>query len=171
MRHIFILLTFVFALILEISFFSRLSFFGFYPNIFLMFLVASFFILPELWVFNMTFFGLLTVGLFMPISWGLLILPVFFIFIILFLLHKYIFTNINFIVIFFMSTIATIFYNFSLLLFYFLWGQKIDIIFFVKSYLFLGIILNGLLAAFWFYLIKTFWESFLKKESYARLLR
>lgn len=171
MRHVFILLVFFFALIVEISVSSRLSFFGLYPNIFLMFLISSFFIVPELWVFNMTFFGLLVLGLFMPIAWGLLILPVFFIFINLFLLHKYIFTNINFLVIFLMSIVATIFYNLSLLLFYFLRGQKVDVIFFIKTSLVFNLIINGFLAAFWFYVIRSVWENFLKKESYSRLLR
>jgi hypothetical protein len=171
MRHIFIVLVFLIALIAEVSVSSRIGFLGLYPNIFLMFLVASFFILPEVWVFNMTFLGLLVVGLFVPISWGLLILPAFLIYIILYLLHKYIFTNINFLVIFLMSIVATIFYNFSLAFFYFLWGQRIDIVFFLKTSLVFNLIINGFLAAMWYYLIKSVWENFLKKESYSRLLR
>jgi len=171
MRRIFIVFCFLVALFLEISVFSRYGFLGVVPNVFLMFLISSFFLLPELWVFIMAFTGYLVIGLFLPITWGALALPVFFIFIVIYLLHKYVFTNINFIIIFLMSLIATVIYNVSVILFYLLWGQKIDFLFFIKTSLWISLIVNSFLAAFWYYFIKYFWENFLKRESYSRLLR
>ncbi|NTU69589.1 hypothetical protein HGB13_02025 [bacterium] len=171
MRRLFIVFIFLLALFFEVSIFSRLGFVGIYPNIMLMFLVSTFFILPELWVFIMTLSGYLVLGLFTPIVWGALAVPVFLIFIILYLIHKYIFTNINLIVIFLMGVIASIFYNLSVLLFYFLWGQRIDFVFFLKTSFFMNILVNGIFAILWFYFINSFWENFLKRESYSRLLR
>lgn len=171
MRRVVLVFLVFLALILEISFFTNIKLLGVVPNVFLMLILASLFLLPEKYTFHMAFWGSLFIGLFSGLYFGSEALITIFILLILILSHNYIFTNINYLLLIFFSFLTTIFYDLLTYLLSSLSGYRVDILFFIKESILVQIVLNIMFVVIWYFLINKIWENLSRREERGRLLK
>ena len=170
MKRFFIFFIVALALVLEISFLTNFKIAGVIPNIFLMLILASLFLLPEKYTFYMAFWGSLILGFFSNTFYGSESLAIMLVLLVLILSHNYIFTNINYLLLIFFAFSSTILYNFFLY-FLTLWsGYKTDLLFFIQESAFPLIIINIILAVLWYFFLGRAWDNLSRREERARLL-
>ncbi len=171
MKRFFLIFLTCLILLLEVAFFTNVKIFGITPNIFLMFLLASSFIIPEQDIFYLAFFGSLFLDLFSPIIFGAQTIIILLILFLVFLTSRFLFTNVNFILLFLLATVSTILFDVLFGLVLFLSGLRVDVIFYARNSLVPQIIVNSLLALLFYPFVLLIWENISRFQSKARLLK
>ena len=171
MKRFFLILTVIFILLLEVAFFTNVKILGITPNIFLMFLIASSFVIPEEDIFLIAFLGSLFLDLFSPAFFGVQAVIILFILFLVFLTSRFIFTNVNFILLLLLAAVSTVLFDTLFGLALFLSGFRIDAIFYAKHFLVSKIIVNSFSILLFYPFVSLVWENISKFQSKARLLK
>ncbi len=171
MKSFFILSLSAIALILEILFFPNINFFGAQVNVFLALLIASLFILPEIIIFNLAFWGGVFLGLFSSFVFGIEIIIFLLILFFLFLAHRFIFTNINVLILALFTLFATLFHNLLIISISHFTELKINLIYYIFNFFIAQFIGNFVFVLLYYFFINHYWDKIQKHQSRAKLLR
>lgn len=171
MKRFFIIFVAILALLLEVAFFSNIKIFGITPNIFLMLLITFSFVIPEEDLMFLAFFGSLFLDLFSSAYFGSQTLIILTILLLVMLTSRYIFSNVNFVLLFVLVAVSTVIFDTLYGVALFFSGLKLDPVFYIKHFLVSKILVNSFIALLFYPLASSVWEKILKIEGRARLLR
>lgn len=171
MRRFLVIIIAVLSLLLEVAFFSNIKIFGITPNIFLMFIIASSFIIPEEDLVLTILFGALFLDLFAPSIFGLETMAILLIIFFVMLTSYYIFSSVNFVLLVVLAAVSTLAFDMLYAGALIVSGLKIDVVYYLRHFIASKIIVNVALALIFYSLISSFWDKFLKMENRAKLLK
>lgn len=171
MRRFLIIVVAVLSLLLEVAFFSNIKIFGVTPNVFLMFIIASSFIIPEEDLMLITLLGALFLDLFAPSIFGLETMAILLIIFFMMLASYYVFSSFNFVLLAILAASSTFAFDMLYAGALTISGLKVDIIFFLKHFVASKIIVNTIFVLVFYAFLSSLWDRLLKTESRARFLR